>query len=126
MQVESLQDGVAAKPGQLPVDAGPQLVGAGHSTPDDEAVRDGVEEGLRGVQVARTSRRDVLGGRRVDDHGVVVMPPHAVEALRQTVDERRRPEGVETGPGGTVKWVVGRGQLVMSDTATQNSELVVG
>ena len=125
MQVERLQDGVATQPGQLPVDSRPQVVGPRDPPTDSEAVRDGVEERFGSVQVAWPPRRDVLGGRRVDDESEVATPPHAIESLRKTVDERRRPERIETGPGGAVTRVDGRGQLVMGHAATQQTELVV-
>jgi len=126
VQIQRLQDRVVPQSNQLSVDRRSEVVGAGHVTADRKAVRGGVQERLGGVQVTRPPRRHVLGRRRVDDHGEAAVPANAVEALGQPVDERRRPEGAEAGPGGAVERVVGGGQLVVSDAAAQQSELVVG
>jgi len=126
VQIQRLQDGVAPQPRQLTVDGGLQLAGAGNLPTDGEAVRDGVEEWLGGVQVARAPRRHELGRRRVDDQREPAVAPDAVETFRQTGDDRGRPERLEASPGGAQQRVGGCGQLVVGDATPQHSELVVG
>lgn len=93
--------------------------------PHHERVVHDVQERVRRVQVARPSRCDIFGRRRLDEEGVP-LPPGPVDALLNAADDTRRPEAGDARPERRYDRVGGVDDQSVDGTVLDDAVRIVG